>query len=77
MSFLYLTRTVRMPVRAVGCTLLDREQREIATAPDTFTATAMADLINMAEPIALAREAKHEAEQTSLSNALLKSRASR
>jgi hypothetical protein len=60
-SFLYLTRTIHMPVEARGSKLLNSFGVEIAIAADPVTAAAMADLINLGREPAAAREHEHEA----------------
>lgn len=74
MSFLYLTRTVHMPVKAVGLSILNSFGIEIATTTDSFTATAMAELINMASPLAKAMEDEHEAKDASFARTVFSAR---
>lgn len=63
MSFLYLTRTVHMPVTADGCTIKNSFGVVIATATDPVTAAAMSDLINLGRPAAEDSERRHEADE--------------
>jgi hypothetical protein len=52
MSHQYLTRTVRMPVRASGTSILDRENVTVGFGATSSIAATMADLINLAKPAA-------------------------
>lgn len=46
MAFLYATRTIRLPVAAVGCDLRDAEGQTLATFADSFKASAIEMLVN-------------------------------
>lgn len=69
MAFLNLLTTVHLPVQADGSSLKNSFGVVIATAADTATATALADLVNLAKPAAEAQNRAHYAREGRLARA--------
>lgn len=70
MTFLHLVRTVHAPVTALGQDIKNSFGVTIATATDSFIATAIAALINHGVPAATQEELRYEGQQDSLRDIL-------
>jgi hypothetical protein len=70
MAHLNLLRTVHCPVSADGRAVKNSFGVVIATALDSMTATAMAELINLAVPAAEKQEQERQEREDRLSTAL-------
>lgn len=62
-SFLYLTRTVRLPVKSDGNLIIDAAGETLATASSPIIAAAMSDLMNLGHAPAKALEDDHDSEE--------------
>ncbi len=62
-GFIYLTRAVHMPVTAHGSEIRNNFGVKIATAIDPYTASCLADIINMGQPAAQAHDDAHDARE--------------
>jgi hypothetical protein len=60
-AFLYVTRTIRLPVRAVGSLLLDSDDNTVATCGNSMEAVALSVLANYGSIKAREVEAAHDA----------------
>lgn len=72
--YLYLTRTVHMPVTADGTLIKNSFGVTIAQAETTASAAALADIINLGFPAAKAQDAAYDASETRKQAMFAKSR---
>lgn len=63
----YASRTMQLPLRAVGCNVLDAENNVVATTTQSFIALAMAYLANAGTaPVRAEEEALDEKERDTM-----------
>ena len=73
MSFLYATRTISLPVAAVGCDLRDAEGQTLATFADSFKASAIEMLVNAGIGAVEQDESAYDSRQAKIRAAFLRS----